>query len=65
MSLFITIMFLVVAWFLHPIDRFAARFALGAAIVAQSSPGRRHPIPGLIRDLARGHDLARAVQTAI
>jgi hypothetical protein len=35
MSLFITIMFLVVAWFLHPIDRFAARFALGAAIVAQ------------------------------
>ena len=35
MSLFITVMFLVVAWFLHPIDRFAARFALGAAIVAQ------------------------------
>jgi hypothetical protein len=35
MSLFITIMFLVVAWFLHPIDRFAARFALGAAIAAQ------------------------------
>ena len=35
MSLFITIMFLVVAWFLHPIDRFAARFALGAAFVAQ------------------------------
>ncbi len=35
MSLFITIMFLVVAWFLHPIDRFAARFALGVAIVAQ------------------------------
>jgi hypothetical protein len=35
MSLFITIMFLVVAWFLHPIDRFAARFALGAAIVVQ------------------------------
>jgi hypothetical protein len=35
MSLFITIMFLLVAWFLHPIDRFAARFALGAAIVAQ------------------------------
>jgi hypothetical protein len=35
MSLFIAIMFLVVAWFLHPIDRFAARFALGAAIVAQ------------------------------
>jgi hypothetical protein len=35
MSLFITIMFLVVAWFLHPIDRFAARFALGAGFVAQ------------------------------
>ena len=35
MSLFITIMFLVVAWFLHPVDRFAARFALGAAFVAQ------------------------------
>jgi hypothetical protein len=35
MSLFITVMFLVIAWFLHPIDRFAARFALGAAIVAQ------------------------------
>jgi hypothetical protein len=35
MSFFMTIMFLVVAWFLHPIDRFAARFALGAAIVAQ------------------------------
>jgi hypothetical protein len=35
MSLFITIMFLVIAWFLHPLDRFAARFALGAAIVAQ------------------------------
>jgi hypothetical protein len=35
MSLFTTIMFLVVAWFVHPIDRFAARFALGAAIVAQ------------------------------
>ena len=35
MSLFITILFLVVAWFLHPIDRFAARFALGAAMVAQ------------------------------
>ena len=35
MSLFITIMFLILAWFLHPIDRFAARFALGAAIVAQ------------------------------
>jgi hypothetical protein len=35
MSLFITIMFLTVAWFLHPIDRFAARFALAAAFVAQ------------------------------
>jgi hypothetical protein len=35
MSLFITLMFLIIAWFLHPIDRFAARFALGAAIVAQ------------------------------
>ena len=35
MALFITIMFLVVAWFLHPIDRFAARFALAAAFVAQ------------------------------
>ncbi len=35
MSLFITIMFFGVAWFLHPIDRFAARFALGAAFVAQ------------------------------
>jgi hypothetical protein len=35
MSLFITIIFLVISWFLHPIDRFAARFALGAAFVAQ------------------------------
>ena len=35
MSLFIAVMFLVIAWFLHPIDRFAARFALAAAIVAQ------------------------------
>ena len=35
MSLFITVMFLVVAWFVHPIDRFAARFALAAALVAQ------------------------------
>jgi hypothetical protein len=35
MSFFITLMFLVVAWFLHPLDRFAARFALGATIVAQ------------------------------
>jgi hypothetical protein len=36
MSLFITGAFLVVAWFLHPIDRFAARFALAAAVVAQA-----------------------------
>jgi hypothetical protein len=35
MSVFVTLMFAVVAWFLHPIDRFAARFALGSAIVAQ------------------------------
>lgn len=35
MSFFLTVMFLVVSWFLHPIDRFAARFALGAAIAAQ------------------------------
>ena len=35
MSFFIMAMFTVVAWFLHPIDRFAARFALGAAAVAQ------------------------------
>lgn len=35
MSFFLTIMFLAVSWFLHPIDRFAARFALGAAIAAQ------------------------------
>ena len=35
MSLFITAMFLAVAWFLHPVDRFAARFALAAAVVAQ------------------------------
>ena len=35
MSLFLTVMFLAVSWFLHPIDRFAARFALGAAIAAQ------------------------------
>ena len=34
-SFFITLMALVVAWFLHPIDRFAARFALGVAVVAQ------------------------------
>jgi len=35
MSFFITLLFLAVAWFAHPIDRFAARFALGAAFVAQ------------------------------
>lgn len=35
MTLFISLMFGVAAWFLHPIDRFAARFALGAAAVAQ------------------------------
>lgn len=35
MSFFLTIMFLVVAWFLHPLDRFASRFALGAVLVAQ------------------------------
>jgi len=35
MSFFITLLFLAVAWFAHPIDRFAARFALGAALVAQ------------------------------
>lgn len=35
MAFFMTVMFGVVAWFLHPIDRFAARFALGAAAVAQ------------------------------
>ena len=35
MAFFITVMALVVAWFLHPIDRFAARFALGSAIAAQ------------------------------
>ena len=52
MSLFITIMFLIVAWFLHPIDRFAARFALGAAIVAQLDRlGRCHPAPGLIQPI--------------
>ena len=34
-SFFITLMALVIAWFMHPIDRFAARFALGAAVVAQ------------------------------
>jgi hypothetical protein len=36
MAFFLTVMFLVVAWFLHPPDRFAARFALGAAAVAQA-----------------------------
>jgi hypothetical protein len=35
MAFFTTVMFLVVSWFLHPLDRFAARFALGAALVAQ------------------------------
>ena len=35
MAFFMTVMFLVVAWFLHPLDRFAARFALGSAIAAQ------------------------------
>jgi hypothetical protein len=35
MSFFITLLFLAVAWFTHPIDRFAARFALGSALVAQ------------------------------
>ncbi len=35
MSFFITVMFLTVSWFLHPIDRFGARFALGAALVVQ------------------------------
>jgi hypothetical protein len=35
MSASLAIMFLAVAWFLHPLDRFAARFALGAAVVAQ------------------------------
>jgi hypothetical protein len=35
MGFFLTIMFLVVAWFLHPLDRFASRFALGSALVAQ------------------------------
>lgn len=34
-AFFLTLMFLIVAWFLHPMDRFAARFALGAAVVAQ------------------------------
>lgn len=35
MSFFLSVMFLVVAWFLHPIDRFASRFALGSVLVAQ------------------------------
>jgi hypothetical protein len=35
MAFFIMVMAVVVAWFLHPIDRFAARFALGSAIAAQ------------------------------
>lgn len=36
MSFFLTAMCLIVSWFLHPIDRFAARFVLGIAIVAQA-----------------------------
>lgn len=36
MSFFLTVMCLTVSWFLHPIDRFAARFVLGVAIVAQA-----------------------------
>ncbi|MBA2596027.1 MAG: hypothetical protein H0V00_05305 [Chloroflexia bacterium] len=35
MSFFITAIFVAVAWFVHPIDRFAARFALAAALLAQ------------------------------
>jgi hypothetical protein len=35
MAFFITLMFLAVAWFLHPIDRIAARFALGSTILMQ------------------------------
>ena len=34
-AFFLTVMSVVIAWFLHPIDRFAARFALAAAVVAQ------------------------------
>lgn len=34
-SFFITVIFLVVAWFLYPLDRFAARFALAAPVVVQ------------------------------
>jgi hypothetical protein len=36
MSLAIAVMALAIAWFLHPLDRFAARFALGAAVLAQA-----------------------------
>ncbi len=35
MAFFLTVMFLAISWFLHPLDRFAARFALGAALIAQ------------------------------
>jgi hypothetical protein len=35
MSFFLLVMFVVVAWFLHPADRFAARFALAASLVVQ------------------------------
>jgi hypothetical protein len=35
MTLAITLMALVVAWFLYPLDRFGARFALASAVVAQ------------------------------
>jgi hypothetical protein len=50
MSLFMTVMFLIVAWFLHPIDRFAARFALGAAFVAAARRlGRGLQAPGVMR----------------
>ena len=34
-SFFTTVMFLVVAWFLYPLDRFGARFALAAPVVVQ------------------------------
>jgi hypothetical protein len=34
-AFFLTVMSVVIAWFLYPIDRFAARFALAAAVVAQ------------------------------
>lgn len=35
MALFTTLAFLIVAWFLHPLDRFGARFALAIAVIAQ------------------------------